>query len=224
LPTGQKKVDLLQELEKVIERGTNSVSETYESKVDDNFSVTSAGSDSNSIFSESEEENEGTITDSSSVSSSGGDSSNEKPTATSSSHELSFEKDLASTRIENSLYREPAVKEEELEAENRDWSQKLKAASSLKEIYRIETKVNIDIKNKRRFKQQSAELDNIIESIPSLFENQSANNSENFNKALQNINNSLGEEKNNEVKAKAEKAKKSMIEHDPEKYFENFAR
>lgn len=214
LPAGQKKADLLQELERVIERGINGVSG---SKVDDNVSVTSVETDSTSIFDQNEEKEEPTITDDSSVNYSDDSSVKEglnSPNSGAENDELTKEwRNRYIERIKRYL-NSRSIEENELEPENRNWLEKIKATNNLGEMFSIVTEVEIDAKNKKDLKQTAAELDKIIEDVPSL-------NNEKLTKAFQTLNESLGE-KENEVKA--ERAKKAMMEQDPEKYFESFAK
>src|SRR6185437_15672830 len=83
-------------------------------------------------------------------------------------------------------------------------------------MFDIVFNVEIDAKNKHNLKQTDAELDKIIKDVPALFENQ-----DNINKAFSTLNNSLGEEKN---ETKTNKAKKAMLDQDPEKYFDGFVK
>jgi len=85
-------------------------------------------------------------------------------------------------------------------------------------MFNIVCKVEIDAKKKKVLKQTAVALDKIIEDVPALFENQSTNN-ESLNKTFQTLNESLGEKKN---EVKAQQAKREMISHDPEKYFDGF--
>jgi len=235
----QKKADLLRKLEGVIEIGMKEIQATSQSnskasentntnETGDNASETSSNtSDSDtkvsSIFEEDEEKDQPATTDNSSVNSSNDNLPNQKPTLT-DPNDTKFINRVRNDYIQDItelLNQEPVVKEGDLEEKNRNWLGQMKAATDYEKILSIRLMVAIDIREKRKLKKQDEKLDNIIESIPALFENQSANNSENFNKALQTINNSLGEGKN---EVKAEGVKKAMINHDPEKYFESFAK